>query len=236
MIRYLNPVVLQVLQGVIITVLATIYGSHVLPSASRECELSTRWQQLFGAKDERAIRAIQEAFQCCGFRTVKDMAWPFPPTAVQCSSKFDRSLACQVPWTNALQRSAAVNFGAMVAVAVMQVSEKTCPCVLTQWSALNTEIQIIIIILARRYGGKTSSSSWTRLWWPQQDGSERTTSRPLLTRQEAQVEEVDEEVGPGGPDDPRYGTLETNSGPDPTNLPSEMQSPQNERRELPEVS
>lgn len=121
-IKYFNPVVLQSLQGIFTTILATLYSSHILPSDSRECELSTRWQHLFRAKDERAIRAIQEAFQCCGFRTVKDMAWPFPPTNVQCPARFDRSLACQVPWTSALQRSAGVNFGIVAAVAVMQVS------------------------------------------------------------------------------------------------------------------
>lgn len=119
---FLHPVVPQVLQGIVTTVLATLYFSDVVPSASMGCELSTQWQHLFRTKDERAIRAIQEAFQCCGFRTVKDMAWPFPPTAVQCPARFDRSLACQGPWTSALQRSAGVNFGVVAAVGIIQVS------------------------------------------------------------------------------------------------------------------
>lgn len=121
--KYINPVVLQALQGIFTTVLATLYFSDIVPSATRGCELSTRWQQLFRAKDERAIRAIQEALQCCGFRTVKDMAWPFPPTGIQCSARFDRTSACQGPWTNTLQRSAGVNFGVVLAAGLMQASD-----------------------------------------------------------------------------------------------------------------
>jgi len=33
---------------------------------------------MFHAKDSQGIRAIQEALQCCGFGSTKDMAWPFP--------------------------------------------------------------------------------------------------------------------------------------------------------------
>lgn len=76
-----------------------------------------------------------------------------------------------------------------------------------------------------------SNFSWSRIQWSHQSSSERAASRPLLTGQEAQVEEVDEEIGPRGPDDPRYGTLETNSGPGPTVLPSGLQPHYNEWRE-----
>ena len=33
---------------------------------------------MYHAKDSQGIRAIQEALQCCGFGSTKDMAWPFP--------------------------------------------------------------------------------------------------------------------------------------------------------------
>lgn len=92
-------------------------------------------------------------------------------------------------------------------------------------------IQILGILLARYYGGQTSSFSWSRLQWGQPNGNDRSTSRPLLTGQESQVEEVDEEIGPRGPDDPRYGTLETNPGPGPAILPSGLQPHYNEWRE-----
>lgn len=77
-----------------------------------------------------------------------------------------------------------------------------------------------------------STFSWSRLPWPQQNGSNGTASRPLLTGQEAQVEEVDEEIGSRGVhEDPRYGTLETDPGPGPIIMPSGLQPNHNEWRE-----
>lgn len=119
---------LHTLQGILTTVLATLYSLDLVPSATRDCELSTRWQQLFRTKDEPAIRAIQDALQCCGFRSARDMAWPFPPTGVQCSARFDRAMACQGPWTAALERNAGLNFGVVLAVGVLQVSPMWTPC------------------------------------------------------------------------------------------------------------
>ncbi|GAB7335587.1 hypothetical protein MBLNU13_g07920t1 [Cladosporium sp. NU13] len=57
------------------TVLATLAGTHLRAS---DCELREKWQGMFHAKDAQGIRAIQEALQCCGFGSTKDMAWPFP--------------------------------------------------------------------------------------------------------------------------------------------------------------
>lgn len=119
--KLISPIVLQVLQGIFTTILATLYFTDVIPSATRECELSTRWEHLFRTKDAWSVRAIQEAFHCCGFRTVKHMAWPFPPTEVQCAERFDWTLACQGPWTGSLQRTAGANFGVVLAVGLLQV-------------------------------------------------------------------------------------------------------------------
>lgn len=116
----LHPVALQVLQGIATTILATLYFTDMVPSDTRSCELTTGWQRLFRTKNSHAIRAIQEAFQCCGFRSVKDMAWPFPPVDVGCAARFDRSLACRGPWTQALQSSAGVQFGVVLAVGLLQ--------------------------------------------------------------------------------------------------------------------
>ncbi|KAK7748101.1 hypothetical protein SLS53_001353 [Cytospora paraplurivora] len=116
-----HPAITQILQGILTTVFATIYASHIVPGASRDCELSTLWQRLFRSKNAQSIRAIQDALECCGFRSVKDMAWPFPPATVPCETRFDRTLACHGPWTVALQRSSGVQLGVMVAVGLLQV-------------------------------------------------------------------------------------------------------------------
>lgn len=117
-----HPAIIQVLQGILTTVFVTLYATHIVPGEPRACELSTLWQRLFRGKSDKAIRAIQDALECCGFRSVKDMAWPFPPADVTtCVTRFNRSLACQGPWTNALQRNAGVELGVVVAVGLMQV-------------------------------------------------------------------------------------------------------------------
>ncbi|PSR80838.1 hypothetical protein BD289DRAFT_53233 [Coniella lustricola] len=138
----LSPIILQTLQAILATVLATLYFTDLVPNtAVRDCRLATQWQHLFRIKDARSLRAVQDALQCCGFRSVRDMAWPFatPAGASQCAAMFDRTLACRVPWAAALRRSAGVNFGVVVAVAMLQ---------------------IISLFLATRYGAQQSRFVW----------------------------------------------------------------------------
>lgn len=122
LVKLAHPAVTQALQGILIVVLATLFTAHVAPGVNRDCGLSTTWQRLFRAKDGPSVRAIQDAFECCGFRSVRDMAWPFPPVDVACAQRFDRALPCHGPWTGALQKSAGVELGIVVVVAVLQVS------------------------------------------------------------------------------------------------------------------
>ena len=122
LVRLAHPAITQGLQGVLIVVLATLYTTYMAPGVSRDCGLSTIWQRLFRSKDAQSVKAIQDAFECCGFRSVKDMAWPFPPVDVACAQRFDRALPCLGPWTSALQRSAGVELGVVVVVAILQVS------------------------------------------------------------------------------------------------------------------
>lgn len=120
--------VLQTLQGVLTTILATLYFTYLVPSAAGECELSTRWLHLFRTKNAQGIRAVQEALGCCGFRSPKDMAWPFPPADVPCAARFDRAPpACRGPWAAALRRAAGADFGVVLAVGVLQVSAPDAP-------------------------------------------------------------------------------------------------------------
>lgn len=118
-----HPAIPQVLQGILTTVLATLYATYIVPGDAQTCELSTLWQRLFRGKNDQAIRAVQDTFECCGFRSVKDMAWPFPPAAVPCTTRFDRDLACHGPWTSALQRNSGVQFGVVVVVGLLQVRQ-----------------------------------------------------------------------------------------------------------------
>jgi len=83
------------------TLLITLTSS-ALSTQTLTCGLESRWQQLFIAKDENTIRAIQDRFECCGFRSVKDKAWPFPGTGVSakaCVERYGWERSCEGHWT-----------------------------------------------------------------------------------------------------------------------------------------
>ncbi|KAG8410260.1 hypothetical protein J3458_017975 [Metarhizium acridum] len=115
---------LQVGQAILTTVLATLLFSNILPSAARDCLLSTLWQRFFSSHDARSIRRIQDALNCCGFNTVRDRAWPFPNqhTAQQCAETYGRDTACIQPWRTALQRNAGVSFGIVLFIGIFQIA------------------------------------------------------------------------------------------------------------------
>lgn len=119
-----HPAVTQGIQGILIAAFATLYTTYMVPGATRDCSLSTIWLRLFRAKDAQSIKVVQDAFECCGFRSVRDMAWPFAPVDVECAQRFDRALSCQGPWTSALQRSAGVELGVVIIVAILQVCKR----------------------------------------------------------------------------------------------------------------
>ncbi|KAK3683369.1 hypothetical protein B0T22DRAFT_246468 [Podospora appendiculata] len=123
----LLPIALQVLQLLLAAVLATLFSSDALPSATHECLLETKWRGFWTSHDGDRIRAIQDTFNCCGFRSVKDMAWPFPrgapggPThGADCAAQFGRTASCKGPWEQAFQAGAGADLGVVLAVAVLQ--------------------------------------------------------------------------------------------------------------------
>lgn len=92
------------------TVVATLAGTHLAPPGSLDCGLRERWQGIFDAKDAGRVRVIQDAFRCCGLKSVKDMAWPFPDAMHQadaCVRRYERDTACLGPW-RAEERKVAV--------------------------------------------------------------------------------------------------------------------------------
>jgi hypothetical protein len=122
--RRLLPVALQAAQLIFTTVLATFFLGNAIPSSARSCLLSTQWQELYSRHDGEAIRRIQDALNCCGFRTVKDRSWPFPSEGqlVNCAVQFGRTTPCAAPWTTALQATSGLEFGVVLGVGFLQVS------------------------------------------------------------------------------------------------------------------
>ncbi|KAF2768672.1 hypothetical protein EJ03DRAFT_273808 [Teratosphaeria nubilosa] len=109
------------------TVLATLAGTHISPSGSLNCALRERWQNMFRVKDGEGIRAIQDAFQCCGLESVRDMAFPFPSAsegrdADACVVAYHRDRACLDAWRGQERQVAIMLLVVPVAVFAWKVS------------------------------------------------------------------------------------------------------------------
>ena len=77
---------------------------------------------MFRAHDAASIRHIQDRFDCCGFNSVRDRAYPFPGSEPStCPETYDRNVACRAAWTAAMQTNTGVDFGVVVAAELLQV-------------------------------------------------------------------------------------------------------------------
>lgn len=54
----------------------TLLATHAAGSYPIQCPLRDTWTELWKAKDTK-IKRIQNELTCCGFKTIKDMAYPF---------------------------------------------------------------------------------------------------------------------------------------------------------------
>jgi hypothetical protein len=121
------------------TVLATLAGTYLTPTNDLTCRLQGRWQALFRAKDGRRIRAIQDALECCGFRSTNDMAYPFPssragnPPSPRCAETFDRDRACLGPWRAEERTMAGILLIIVMLVVLWQVLVLVGPRSATAW-------------------------------------------------------------------------------------------------------
>lgn len=105
-------------------VVATLAGIHLMPVGGLWCPLHDRWSEMFRAKDGQAIRTIQDAFQCCGFVSTRDMAWPFPDSKHEsnaCVVRYERDQACLEPWRHEEQKIAIILLVVPLAVFLWKV-------------------------------------------------------------------------------------------------------------------
>lgn len=110
------------------TAVITLLGTHAAPSAELDCGLRSRWQTLFRQKDAGAIRAIQDAFQCCGLTNPQDMAWPFPDKSHDqhaCEKAFGRTSGCFGAWKGEEQQIAGMLIGVVCMVFMWQVRPRS---------------------------------------------------------------------------------------------------------------
>ncbi|OBT66556.1 hypothetical protein VE03_03700 [Pseudogymnoascus sp. 23342-1-I1] len=110
-----------------LTTYGTVLATWALTYLPASCGLEERWSALYRAKDADAIRRIQDRWECCGFNSAVDRAWPFPhgppggPGAKQCSEVLGRTTACGAAWGEEERRMAGVLVGVAVAVFVLKM-------------------------------------------------------------------------------------------------------------------
>ncbi|KAE8310799.1 hypothetical protein BDV41DRAFT_566254 [Aspergillus transmontanensis] len=104
--------------------LATLALTYLFAPDLLVCQLNNQWQSYYHNKDSRAIRAIQDSLHCCGFRSVKDRAWPFKDRTHgddACVRQIGYDRACLGPWEQEDKSAAWMVFWAAVLVLVVKV-------------------------------------------------------------------------------------------------------------------
>jgi hypothetical protein len=123
--RSLTPLLTVFLLTIFETALGSLSATYIGPPSSLECGLSDRWLSLFRSKSAVRIKAIQDAFECCGLRSPVDRAWPFPAKGVgadACRVRFDRDQSCLGPWREEEQEMA----GVLLLVVVLNFLWQVC--------------------------------------------------------------------------------------------------------------
>ncbi|KAF2866160.1 hypothetical protein BDV95DRAFT_585010 [Massariosphaeria phaeospora] len=116
------------------TVVITLLGTHAAPASGLDCGLREHWQSLFHRKRSEDIRRIQDAFNCCGFKNPRDMAWPFPGKNVdQCSTAFGRTSGCFPAWKAEEQRLAGIFMAVVGLVFIWQFAFIAIPTKRESW-------------------------------------------------------------------------------------------------------
>ncbi|KAK5120316.1 hypothetical protein LTR85_006522 [Meristemomyces frigidus] len=118
------------------TVLATLAGTHISPPMSLNCALRERWEHMFRQKSGGRVRRIQDAFQCCGLASPRDMAWPFPDSQHKsdaCMVRFERDTGCLEAWRGEERKVAIMLLIVPLAVFVWKVAILLAPSSGSAW-------------------------------------------------------------------------------------------------------
>ncbi|KAI1431550.1 hypothetical protein GGR50DRAFT_697903 [Xylaria sp. CBS 124048] len=113
--QFVSPA-LQILHGGLALVLATLAAQGFTPGRDLDCRLEGNWQQFWHVHDGRSIERIQNAFECCGLRSVVDRAWP----PQHCVDIYNRHSSCITPWRESMMRTSGLQFTVAVLVGLIQ--------------------------------------------------------------------------------------------------------------------
>ncbi|KAL4788387.1 hypothetical protein BJX76DRAFT_353409 [Aspergillus varians] len=123
--RWTQPLhLLNQLHTILLTTIATIALAYLFPGNTLACHLEQQWQAFFQQKNAPAIRAIQDRFQCCGFRSIHDRAWPFKDRDHgdnACELQFGYRRSCIEPWGDVQRGASWMVFAAAVGVFLVKI-------------------------------------------------------------------------------------------------------------------
>ncbi|KAF2723984.1 hypothetical protein K431DRAFT_241534 [Polychaeton citri CBS 116435] len=125
-------------------IIATLAGVHLSPQTNLRCGLQDKWRALYMAKDTAALKTIQNALRCCGFESMKDMAWPFPDKthkADACMIRYagERDRSCLGPWRSRERSMAGLLMFVAVGIFLWKMAIFYFPRPSSPWSAPSTE-------------------------------------------------------------------------------------------------
>ncbi|KAI8934524.1 hypothetical protein NX059_008223 [Plenodomus lindquistii] len=149
-------IIANVLIFIYSTAVVTLLGTHAAPSSGLDCGLRERWQKLFKTKDVDAVKAIQDAFNCCGLANSRDMAWPFPDKSHDphaCENTFGRTTGCMGAWKAEEQRIAGMLIGVVGMVFIWQFAIIAIPTQRESWLHKVAPDRISRMIADERHGG-----------------------------------------------------------------------------------
>ncbi|KAL4921507.1 hypothetical protein BDW62DRAFT_198075 [Aspergillus aurantiobrunneus] len=108
---------LDSIHTILLATLATLALAYLFPDSILSCHLENQWQAFFQAKNAHVIRAIQDQFQCCGFRSIRDRAYPFKDRTHgddACEVQYGYRQSCLGPWRGEQQGASWMVFVAVV--------------------------------------------------------------------------------------------------------------------------
>ncbi|KAF4631113.1 hypothetical protein G7Y89_g7022 [Cudoniella acicularis] len=193
------------------TIIATLALTYIAPQNTLKCHMDSRWQELYANKNENAVKAIQDSFNCCGFKTVTDRAYPFlNQVASSCAVHYKRNQSCFSAWSKAEQENA----GLLLLVALLVFVTKA-----TSLYALT--------------GSSWRNSRWARQFKRFTNGAHRDEENRVSTRGLLEEGPSREEPYHDNPDDstPVLAAVNGNHGRGPRLEPSQLADAHNEWRE-----
>jgi len=88
--------------SILVAVLSSLVGPYVGRGPGEACILESQWGTLYHDQNSKALKIIEEALQCCGFKLPTDRPWPHPQknSPSPCTDLYGWQASCQKLWGN----------------------------------------------------------------------------------------------------------------------------------------